>query len=314
MAVSVLIPTWRRPAELSRCLAALAAQTRTPDEVIVVARSEDRETWELLERDVSGAPVRGLAVAEAGVVPSLNGGIVEASGEIVAITDDDAAPRPDWLERIERALLADPSVGGVGGRDWVHHGDEVLDGEEAVVGKVRWFGSVVGNHHLGAGPARDVDLLKGANMAFRAQALRGVTIDEGLRGSGAQVHWEIDLCLAVQQAGWRLVYDPEIAVDHFPAQRFDEDQRTGRPVAALENEVYNETYLLLKRLPAWRGVLVLGYGLLVGTRLAPGLVTAVERRIRGEHPGARLAASQRARMHAFRARRARKGTNRSYVR
>jgi len=26
-------------------------------------------------------------------------------------------------------------------------------------------------------------------------------------------------------AGWKLIYDPRVAVDHYPAQRFDEDQR-----------------------------------------------------------------------------------------
>jgi GT2 family glycosyltransferase len=302
VSVSVLVPTWRRPAELARCLAGLAAQTRTPDEVVVVARPDDRQTWRLLERQDAGGAVQGLAVDTPGVVASLNAGLGAARGDVVAVTDDDAVPRADWLERIEHTLLGAADIGGVGGRDWVHHDSEVLDDGRPTVGKVRWFGRVVGNHHLGVGPARDVDVLKGANMAFRREALRGVTIDPGLRGAGAQVHWEIDLCLGVKRAGWRLVYDPAIAVDHFPADRLDEDQRTGRPVVALENEVYNETYVLLRRLPRWRGALALGYGLLVGTRLAPGLVTAIERRARGERVPARLAACQRARVQALRAR------------
>jgi GT2 family glycosyltransferase len=301
MTVSVVVPTWRRPAELSRCLEALSAQTRMPEEILVVARTEDRSSWEVIEQHARKGPVRGVGVGSGGVVAGLNAGLAAAEKEVVAITDDDTVPRPDWLERIG-VVLAEPGVGGAGGRDWVHRGEDVLDGERREVGKLRWYGRVVGNHHLGAGPARSVDVLKGANMAFRLDALRGVTIDEALRGAGAQVHWELDLCLAVKEAGWRLVYDPEVAVDHFPAERFDEDQRLDRSLEALENEVYNETFVLLKHLSRRRGALALAYGLLVGSRLAPGLVTAAERRARGERVGPRFAASRHARVEALRAR------------
>ncbi|ONQ99134.1 glycosyl transferase, partial [Burkholderia cenocepacia] len=44
MKISVLVPTYRRPADLARCLLALQRQQRLPDEVIVVARPEDDAT------------------------------------------------------------------------------------------------------------------------------------------------------------------------------------------------------------------------------------------------------------------------------
>ena len=113
------------------------------------------------------------------------------------------------------------------------------------------------------------------------------------------MHWEIDLCLRVVSGGWDLLYDPAIVVDHYPAQRFGEDQRVGRPLPALQNEVYNETRALLRNLPAWRGAITLCYGVAIGTRLAPGLVTALERRLRGERVGPRLAAAERARLEAL---------------
>ncbi len=139
-------------------------------------------------------------------------------------------------------------------------------------------------------------------MALRREVLEGVRIDERLRGSGAQQHWEIDLCLAVAAAGWELLYDPDIVVDHYPAQRFDEDQRVGRPVEALANEVYNETHALLHRLPPRRAAVAVGYGLMVGTRRAPGLVTAVEQRARGRPVWKRLRSTTSARLEALRER------------
>jgi GT2 family glycosyltransferase len=301
MKLTVLIPTWRRPRELANCLDGLELQTRRPDEVLVVARNEDTETLSLLERrqGSGGQALRAVRVDSPGQVRSLQVGLTEAEGEGVAITDDDAVPRPDWLERIERCLTEQPAVGGVGGRDWVHGGERVHAGSRRGVGKIRWYGRVIGNHHLGVGEARAVDLLKGVNMAFRRDALRGVRIAEGLRGGGAQVHSDMDICLAVKRLGWTLVYDPAIAVDHYPAERFDEDQREGRPAVALQDEVYNEAYVLARRLPPRRAALPLLYGLLVGRRGAPGLLVAIERAARGEHTGALLRACTRTRVEAL---------------
>ena len=44
MKITVLVPTYRRPQDLARCLAALQKQERVPDEVVVVARPDDEAT------------------------------------------------------------------------------------------------------------------------------------------------------------------------------------------------------------------------------------------------------------------------------
>lgn len=64
MKISVLVPTYRRPADLARCLLALQRQQRLPDEVIVVARPEDDATHErLADPAVGGAlPLRIVPV------------------------------------------------------------------------------------------------------------------------------------------------------------------------------------------------------------------------------------------------------------
>ena len=302
MRKSVVVTTWRRPAELLRCLEGLSSQSRLPDEVVVVARSTDAETHRALQRaQLTDLPLRLVEVTDPGMAVSLNAGIRAAKGELVAITDDDAVPRGDWLERVELHLQADAGLGGVGGRDWVHQGSKVLDQRATRVGEVRWYGRVIGNHHLGSGGPREVDVLKGVNMAFRREALWGVSIGDGLRGSATQPHWEIGLCLALKRSGWRLLYDPAVAVDHYPAQRHDEDQRGDRSLAALGNDVYNETYVLLRWLSGGRKAASLGYGLLVGTRQAPGVVVALERASRRQSAPGAFAAAQRARLEAARA-------------
>jgi len=302
MSLSVVVPTWRRPADLARCLEGLAAQSAAPTEVLVVARSDDDESRSALETAVPpGLPVRALWADRPRVVPSLNLGLGTATADIVAITDDDAVPRPDWLERMAEHFGRDSGVGAVGGRDYIHEGGRLLDDGRPTVGRIRWYGRVVGNHHLGVGGPREVDLLKGVSMGFRREALHGIRVEEALRGAGMQLHWEMGLCLAVKAAGWRIVYDPSVSVDHFPAPRPDGHDRHGPALAALSDEIYNETYCLARRLPWRRALPAVTYGLLVGSRRAPGPVTAVERAVRGgRRPGA-LQATTRARCAALRA-------------
>lgn len=271
--IAVLIPTYRRPKDLARCLEALQKQTRLANEVWVVVRDTDAETWMFLETFNPGLlPLRTVTVRVTGVVAALNAGLEQAQGDIIAITDDDAVPRADWLTRIETYFLSDDRVGGVGGRDWVYHGTQLEDGAREVVGRVQWFGRVIGNHHLGVGEPREVDVLKGVNSSYRRTAIAHIRFDERMRGTGAQVHFEITFSLALRRAGWRLIYDPAVAVEHYPAQRFDEDKRNKFNDIAVVNMVHNETLALLDHLPPARRVVFLVWAILVGTRSNLGFV------------------------------------------
>ncbi|MEO0683984.1 MAG: glycosyltransferase family A protein, partial [Cyanobacteria bacterium J06649_11] len=173
MSIAVIIPTYRRSQDLARCLKALQNQTRPADEVIVVVRDTDTETWSFLTAfDSKDLGLRSATVSITGVVAAMNTGLDAATADIVAFTDDDAAPHLDWLARIESHYLANEQVGGVGGRDWVYHGTDLEDGSSRTVGQVHWFGRVIGNHHIGTGEAREVDVLKGVNMSFRRAAIQ----------------------------------------------------------------------------------------------------------------------------------------------
>ena len=115
-------------------------------------------------------------------------------------------------------------------------------------------------------------MLKGANCAYRAAPLKEIGFDTRLRGGGAQAHWELALGLAMRRAGWTLIYDPAVALDHYIAQRFDEDlnHRGFFNAGALSNVVYNETLILLTHLPPLRRLAFLAWAFLVGTWGEPG--------------------------------------------
>ncbi|PZU97722.1 MAG: glycosyl transferase family A [Pseudanabaena sp.] len=273
MKISVVVPTYQRPPDLARCLAALKAQTRPVDDLWVIVRDTDRATWQFLETfDREILPLHTATVTATGVIAAMNIGLESVTGDIVAFTDDDAAPHPDWLEKIEAYYLADAKVGGVGGRDWVYHGSRLEDGARPVVGKLQWFGRLIGNHHIGVGTGREVDVLKGVNMSFRREAIADLRFDQRMRGSGAQVHFEVVFSLTLKQRGWKLIYDPQIAVDHFPSQRFDEDQRNSFNPEASINAVHNETVALLGYLPPQRRLVFMVWAIVIGTSEAFGLL------------------------------------------
>ncbi|CAD6561405.1 glycosyltransferase family 2 protein [Paraburkholderia sabiae] len=274
MKVTVLVPTFRRPADLEKCLQALQGQVRRCDELVVVARPDDISTLAILDKEVSSGklPLRVLLSDAPGQVAALNLGLDIATGDIIAITDDDAAPRADWIQRIAARFKSDQCLGALGGRDWMHMGGQIIEGERMVVGKIALSGKVIGNHHLGVGEAREVDVLKGANMSYRRDAIRNLRFDTRLRGIGAQVHNDMAFSLNVKRAGWKVVYDPLVAVDHFPAERFDEDRRDAPTLTAMCNAAYNLHLTLREHLSPLHRIIAWWWYALLGTRAYPGVV------------------------------------------
>lgn len=272
MKLSVLIPTYNRPAELRRGLEALQRQTRLPDEVVIAVRPGDTATHAFLaDHAALPFPLIVAPTQEAGgFTAAINAGLARVSGDAVALTDDDTAPAPDWLRRIEDCFLADPFVGGVGGRD-VQAGKET--GTEPVVGVVRWWGKVVGNHHIGRGKARPVDVLKGCNCAYRTAPFRAVGFDTRLLGLGMQMHTEVALGLCFRRAGWKLIYDPALVVEHFTARRHDIDQR-GMHFNALAhfNQSHNLALSLWQHFSPVQRLVYLLWTVFVGTRYDPGVL------------------------------------------
>jgi GT2 family glycosyltransferase len=284
MDITVIVPTYKRPGDLRRCLDALKRQTLPAARINVIRRDIDTATEAMLAAYDPGAlNMRVHVVSVTGVVAALNLGLAHAIGEAVAMTDDDAAPHPDWLARIAALFDADPRVGGVGGRDRIFQGDRQGDWPpQHRVGVSTWYGRVYGNHHCGVGPAREVEALKGVCMAFRRAAIGGLRFDRRLRGAGAQVANESLFSGAIRRAGWTLVYDPAVLVDHYPSVRPDSDQRNQIDRGALFDLVHNATLGHLEYMPAHRILGLLLYQLAWGSRLTPGLAAALVYGLRGE--------------------------------
>lgn len=268
MHVSVVIPSYQRPHRLLSCLDGVEKQERLPDEVIVVCRSADMDSIATVEqwRTKSRLSVCLLLVDAPGQIAALRKGLTAVRGDVVVFTDDDTVPACDWIQRI-MGYYNDPSIGGVGGRDIINGLDVPSQGRR--IGVLTWYGKLIGNHHLGCLTAQDVDVLKGANASFRTSL---VSFPDFFRGEGAEVHNEVYVCLRVRQMGYRLIYDPEIKVDHYPAPRFDVDQRDSVVPLALRNASFNFTATVMVLLPRSKGLIRLIFGGFVGHKGAPGLL------------------------------------------
>lgn len=271
--IAIIIPTYRRTQELANCLKSINKQIRLPDRVILVVRDTDRETISFLDTFNSSLfSLNIVKVTVPGVVAAMNLGLELATEDIVCFTDDDATPHPNWLMLIEQHFASDSCLGGLGGKDSIYINNQLQQGKYKSIGKLSWFGRVTGNHHLGIGQPIEVDVLKGVNMSFRKIAIKNLRFDENMKGTGAQVHFELAFCLALKQAGWKLIYDPEVKVNHYPARRFDEDIRRSFNKVAWSNAVHNETFALLKYLSPNRRLIFLFWSILVGTRRAFGII------------------------------------------
>jgi hypothetical protein len=211
-----------------------------------------------------------VKVTAAGVLEAMAAGLGASTTALVAFTDDDAIPRPDWVERLE-AQFIEPDVGAAGGRDLVggpHHSDPR---RHEVVGRLSRWGRLQGNHHIGQGSRRDVDVLKSVNCMYRREA---IALPRNLRGAGAQVHFEVAMGLWAASRGWRLVYDPETLVDHYPGPRHDLDQRDRAAPSAIFDASYNLTFAI-GSLGAGRALRRIAYALVVGDRSSPGVLRAL---------------------------------------
>lgn len=113
--VSVIVPVFRGMGELEHCLACLAAQTLPADsvEIIVVDNGSNPGIQSLLAQYPSFTL---LEEKQPGSYAARNTGLAHAHGEIVAFTDADCQPDPDWLEAGLERLYKDREADLIGGR------------------------------------------------------------------------------------------------------------------------------------------------------------------------------------------------------
>lgn len=119
MTFSIVIPTKNRPKELATFFDSLLAQTRLPDQVIIIDQSSIDQ---VIEKDVTilakkaaiplnyihDENIQGLVMAKAAAIQY-------NKCDYISFFDDDIVHEPDYLEAIEEALINYPEMIGVNG-------------------------------------------------------------------------------------------------------------------------------------------------------------------------------------------------------
>jgi len=285
MKLTVAIPTYRRPEYLRKAFSSVLAQTRLPDEILLISRSDDRLTNEVIDKIINGVDnsiaIRNPQVTEPGFLPPVIRAIDEAGGDILILLDDDAEAHFDWLEKIEK-YYQQLDVAGVGGR-CINYFSGVLQKYPIAkrVGHLSWFGRSVGNMYCDCafeGPV-DVDFLIGGNLSYRLALLRQCKPDLRI-GNNVAFHWEMDVGQQIKRLGYHILFDPSIKVDHHSAPREIDGMRSVNYQGTYWSS-YNYAFLMRKHLtlPGFYAYLI--YSFIIGGSGSPGLAYCIYSILRG---------------------------------
>src|SRR6266487_4011454 len=100
--ISVVIPTWRRPANLRRTLARFFACNPAPREIIIHIDAGDAETAPMLDREFAGKATWFQSTSTRGPGGGRNLLLQRAQCPLVASFDDDSYPiDEDYFARVK---------------------------------------------------------------------------------------------------------------------------------------------------------------------------------------------------------------------
>ncbi len=235
-AVSVIVGTFDRPADLRRCLASLQRQSSArPIEIVVVDNHPASGLTPPVVAEFPGVVL--VSESRAGVSYARNAGFVASHGDLILTTDDDVVVSPDWVERLV-APFSNANVALVTGnilpieletesqRLFEDYGGLGRGFKRVDYGST-WF------HWFTRRAAPTWDLGGTANTALRASLLgdrRIGLLDERLGpGTPTGVGEDTYLFYRTLAAGHHIVYEPAAYVWH----------RHRRDLPSLRRQIYN---------------------------------------------------------------------------
>jgi glycosyltransferase involved in cell wall biosynthesis len=199
LSLSVVIPARNEEGMLGACLRALADQIEPADEIIVVDNDSTDDT-EAVARSWVGVKV--LTERRQGITYARNTGMDAATSHVIARIDADTLVTPSWARAIRGAFASDPELAGLAGPA----GFTRLSTDDRVVGRsVYGLFRAVHEVMIGSGP-----VMYGHNMAVSRAAW--AAIREGVTTGDGAISEDLDVTLALRQAGMRIAYEPDMLV------------------------------------------------------------------------------------------------------
>lgn len=204
--VAVVIPTYKRPEALARCLASLAEQSvgRERFEVVVVDDGSGAPPHDVIAKFADSLHVTLHARANGGPGAARNTGVQATSARYIAFIDDDCTADVQWLEALLRASV-DNEQALIGGRvENALTNNAYAEASQLLTGwLIHWY-----SHPL----RHNRRTFTTNNMLFARDsfiALGGFDVD-----ALADTAEDRDLCDRWRGAGWPLVYVEDAVVRH----------------------------------------------------------------------------------------------------
>jgi glycosyltransferase involved in cell wall biosynthesis len=111
--ISVVVPLYNSAKHLESCISALLSQTY-PSSAYEIIMVDNNSTDNSIKVIMKYPRIKLLSEKKQGSYAARNRGVAESKGSVIAFTDSDCIPVPEWLDRIS-ASLDSPSVGIVQG-------------------------------------------------------------------------------------------------------------------------------------------------------------------------------------------------------
>ena len=268
---SVIVCTYNRAPFLRKSLNALCAMVQPADarvELVVVDNNSTDDTSDVIASvaEKSAIPVVAVHEKRQGKSFALNRGLEIASGQIIALTDDDVIPASDWLSRIVDDFRA-REVTFVFGKvlpwwDQTPPPELLIQRAQDIWGPL----AIVdyGDERVEYRPELPGQRLPiGANLAFRrdvVQAIGAWRTDLGKVNNTLISGEDHEIFMRLRRAGrYSGIYDPDVCVRHFvPSSRLTRRYFRkwffwhGRTWALMLDDMYPE--LDMSRVPRIGGV------------------------------------------------------------
>lgn len=213
--VSILICTRNRAAALAPCLDAVAVAMRAskaPSELVLVDNGSTDDTKTVAEHWAAQAslPFRLVSEPRPGLSRARNAGLRATTYDVIAMTDDDCRPHPDFVTRVAECFEQDPTPRMIGGR--------VELGDQADLPITIKTDAAPRRYASGSRPG---GFVMGANLVLHRALVERVGDFDPRFGAGAafKAAEDSDYILRADLAGFAVEYAPQLVVDHFHGRR-----------------------------------------------------------------------------------------------
>jgi GT2 family glycosyltransferase len=198
--ISVIVPHYDDLERLDICLSALRAQTFDGEFEIVVGDNASPQGAAEVAKVIDGRAKLVIAT-DRGAGPARNAGVIGAEGSILAFTDSDCVPEPDWLASGVAALERAEIVGG-----YLY----VFPEDPAAVTSIEAFDIVFGFDNE--------SYVRKSGYSVTASLFCQREVFERVGGFRVGVSEDMEWCHRALAAGYTMAYEPGARVAH-PARR-----------------------------------------------------------------------------------------------